>query len=241
MNEYYLNCVHCGKQNLIEDGDPFDVKCEFGDHPVRQKKEENMITEPIEGGLKKETPAAAAAPPITGALPPVPPKPDLSGLNKFAARKKLSEYYHEHAAEMLADFHQLGDVPARERWGCSKYFWIKFHRTHGLPISKHSGGRKKKVIPAGPGKEKVPSIIKLPPAPEWKSETDTTDDKGPVVATVVMHIDMTELDAKLQLAREELRRLNELKLAGLPKFRWWWWPSVQLKWLEIYERLMVGR
>ena len=29
--------------------------------------------------------------------------------------------------------------------------------------------------------------------------------------------------------------------AGLPQFRWWWFPSVQRKWLEVFERLAAGK
>lgn len=30
-----IDCVNCGKQNLVMDDDPYNVKCEFGKHPVR--------------------------------------------------------------------------------------------------------------------------------------------------------------------------------------------------------------
>ena len=66
--DFVVNCVNCRKQNIIMSDDPYDVKCEFGNHKVRIKiKQEvtNKMPEKQEEGTMGNTdqhPAGEASP-----------------------------------------------------------------------------------------------------------------------------------------------------------------------------------
>lgn len=206
MNDEPVTCVNCGKQNIIMDDDPYDIKCEYSGrdgipaHPVRIKfkKEENNMPENMPAQEQNKE------------LPPIPPRPDMAGKNKKQGLMLLHHYYEDNAALIISYDNVKGDKQTREDWGFSNSGWNHFRQRHGLTVGMPRGKGVKRNKKAAPP-------IQVKPAEAAHSKPPEMDD-GVI----------------------ELEELHQLKLAGLPKFRWYWFPEVQKKWLEIYEKLMLG-
>lgn len=166
-------CPVCGSSLMIDEEDkqlvlvcllgghrferPDDIRKLIIKNPpvIRRVKEEPMIAGPVAlAGTKPQNPNTpegvksinAAHPP----LPPIPPKPQGE---QRVIRLKLSQYYKDNAAAILADVKLLGDAAARKRWGCSASFWIKFRSINNLPSpgrGRKKAGQKPPVKPFNP-------------------------------------------------------------------------------------------
>jgi hypothetical protein len=146
-DSYLLGCANCGKQNLMLYDDPYDAKCEFGNHPVRIKKEErNMNSETGNEEEIKKIITDASAPPSPGVLSTIPPKPDVSGLKRITGDKVVHKYYEANAPAIKAEFASIGSQPTRLRWGFSLSAWQRFRKEHGLPIEHR---KKNTAVPDG--------------------------------------------------------------------------------------------
>ena len=216
MDDYPLNCVNCGKQNIVFEDDPFNVGCEYGDHPVRIKKEkENMpeiMTKQAQSIENPNTP-----PDVQSAVLPVPPKPDTSGMNKFKVNMTLHKYYEENAPAILADEKRLGDKPTGKRWGFSDYGWGLFRARHGLPVRNNKKFEKvavkaeapiKKVRQYHRKKSEPIEPLKPPPAPEPK--------KGDFSKPKSTAVDNSNLPVKFPAFNEGWT--DEVKIAWLKSF-----------------------
>ena len=157
-----FDCVNCGKQNIIMEDDPYDVKCEFGNHPLRIK--EGNLTATINAkDLLPETRIKLGIDKIGTEinLSPIPPKPELTGANIYHKRMALSRYYKVHDSEMLADYESIGCSAAMKRWGCSQSFWLKFRKMHHLPIAEPRVSAKKSPESAGAPENSKPPRQKV--------------------------------------------------------------------------------
>jgi hypothetical protein len=111
-------CVNCGKQNIVYEDDPYDVKCEFSGrdgipaHPVRIKiKEgENMVADIIGKNLHPKTTVLRAE------LPPIPRKP--------GSKYKMRDYYDKNKDAILKYKDSIGLKETLKRWGISQATWL---------------------------------------------------------------------------------------------------------------------
>jgi hypothetical protein len=244
--DYTLNCVNCGKQNIIFEDDPFDVKCEFGDHPVRiKKKEGNMVVTINAKELYPETREKLGIGKTIAEVrtledsPPVPPRPDLTGLNLTKRNWVMHKYYEANAPAILADRAALGDKEACRRWGFSECGYKNFLKRRGLIFEKGIAGPRKYKKRAASADKKAPTIDKAAPAAALKAEAeeilkkaaDALKPKSPAgekEEPLKLPPDMVDINAP---------KLVIFKLPDFPAFKWYWWPGVQKKWLETYARL----
>jgi len=65
-------------------------------------------------------------------LPPVPPRPDTSGMNHWHRNMAIKAYYEANREAILHDFDTLGELAMRKRWGISQATWGTGKETHGL-------------------------------------------------------------------------------------------------------------
>ncbi len=65
-------------------------------------------------------------------LPPIPPKPDVSALDLFQARKELGKYYDAHEMEIINDYRNLGAAAAKKRWGLSSCKHLKLLKKYNF-------------------------------------------------------------------------------------------------------------
>lgn len=145
-NSYWTNCRNCGKQIKLDGGDP-DEKCYFCERPALKKKERENISENMTE--KREPEITNTQPDAKIILHIAPPRPDVSGMNKFKKNIALHKYYEDNVPAILADYKRLGNTAARKRWGFSDFGWKSFLRRHGEPVGSRSY---KGTVKDGPSK-----------------------------------------------------------------------------------------
>lgn len=95
-------CQSCGKQVIIDGGD-LDEKCYFCRGPV--KKEAPMVTEErTEMIAKGDT------------LPPVPARPDITGMKLHARMMATAAYYNANKEAILKEWEAAGKTDTLDRW-----------------------------------------------------------------------------------------------------------------------------
>ena len=174
-----VQCANCGKD--VEVGERPDEKCYWCHKPALKKEDVTMVARINARDLKPETiqKFGIAEEIKTAGLPPVPPRPDVSGKILRERLQALKKYYEEYAAAILADRAKLGDKETRNRWGFSETGYKHFLQRRAL--SSEAGGkyrrRQKKI--AAPSAIKTPASPSSPPAPKAPPAGEPAKDVQP--------------------------------------------------------------
>lgn len=160
----YIDCVNCGRQVIIETND-LNETCYFCGKPARRKISEEV----------KEVSTQTPTP-----QPPVPPKPELTGI-KQKDRRLMHQYYLDNLGAIRRDLAELGQKKTMERWGITsgstiskiRHGW-KGRKPRKKPVSKLRGPRSQTEPPKLPSATKVSkgnrvSADGLPAFPEFDS------------------------------------------------------------------------
>lgn len=162
----YIKCINCGKQNIILPDDPYDVKCEFGDHPVRikQKQEATIVNEGITNA--EESPPTPASLLQTGSSPGTPPLYEGKPLGYDKGKRKWAKKCRECDNSYRHD-EILWCSKKRCPRNCPKKFRPQY-RPRIVATKKHREASKKSGTIASPDGIKPVTSSPLPPYPEFK-------------------------------------------------------------------------
>lgn len=223
-SQWFTRCIHCGKQNLMLEGDGPDTPCEFCHKPVGRKiKEENMI-------LKVEESVAAAIAQKRDAeilAPPVPPRPAVAG-GPGSGKQNLSihRYYEDNKAAILNDFTRLGEKEMCHRWGMSsstwrglRWKWLPNQFTRP-PWQKSPSHYKKKT----PEKAKAETAAAQPSASNPPRENTMLGAQGAAPGGG-FKINLDLIDWGLH------------RMPAFPAFNEAWTELVKLRWFDTYKEL----
>jgi hypothetical protein len=250
----------CGAVNFMADtfgGDPEFrqwMESRLKQLNKTEGKEENMVAQINATELKPETLeklGIKTQKPLTpydvkSGLSPVPPRPDLTGVTHGNIGRVMKKYYEANSTAILADRENIGDKEARWRWGFSNCGYKNFLKRRGLTYI--GGGYSKRVVkkvaaPAVPQKEKVSNTVKreaeeaLKKAAEAikpKEDPPAAEKVGPEKPQEAPKTDPSATNITYQVIIIE-KRIKEFP--ALPAFKWYWWPGVQKRWFEAYEKL----
>lgn len=105
----YIDCVNCGKQNIVDENHKLTDKCEFGDHPVGVK-------------VKLET--------------TLPETPDDTA--KEIHRTSQHRYTKKEKQAILQDFDNIGWDATEKKWHLSRKSMARFliHRKSPATLKK---------------------------------------------------------------------------------------------------------
>ena len=227
----YVDCVNCGKQNLIEDTEPYDVKCEYGNHSVRIKIQEAKkmnVNTGSPGQTEDIKVKEGAGVPLTAAglgpasAPLYEDKPTLTETPRTASGapaapsvvpprpsnlKYRDKYFDKNKAAILQDYKIMRYKEFLRHWHLSYAKLVEIFLRWEEPFKR---GNKK-------NENKLPKGIINEPAADEERKRHLEDTK-PVLPPFPMFNDTWCTEVKLEWLRSRVKMEELISLRAKPEF-----------------------